>query len=336
PPFPPARDRAAWAAIRERLGEARVAEYIQKAEADAQRPIPALRATLYLDFKRTGERLGYETPQFARRAMLANLALAECLEYTGRFLDPLLDVVWAICEESSWSLPAHQIELTDMERPHIDLVASMTGLELAEFDLLLGAEMDPLVGKRIRYEVDRRLLTPYLTSHQWWWLYNTQRRRVNNWTAVCNANVVGAAIHLEPDVSRLAEIIARAARSLDDYLETFDIDGGSTEGPGYWSYGYGNYVVLAHLVEQRTNGRVNFLAGDQIYRISQFPARTLLSHNLFVNFSDCDRHVTITPSLLAFLARRLDLPQLMALARQQIGPTLRTMQENLIWELRNL
>ncbi|HLV37400.1 MAG TPA: heparinase II/III family protein [Spirillospora sp.] len=336
PPFPPARDRAAWAAIRERLGEARVAEYIQKAEADAQRPIPALPATLYLDFKRTGERLGYETPQFARRAMLANLALAECLEYTGRFLDPLLDVVWAICEESSWSLPAHQIELTDMERPHIDLVASMTGLELAEFDLLLGAEMDPLVGKRIRYEVDRRLLTPYLTSHQWWWLYNTQRRRVNNWTAVCNANVVGAAIHLEPDVSRLAEIIARAARSLDDYLETFDIDGGSTEGPGYWSYGYGNYVVLAHLVEQRTNGRVNFLAGDQIYRISQFPARTLLSHNLFVNFSDCDRHVTITPSLLAFLARRLDLPQLMALARQQIGPTLRTMQENLIWELRNL
>src|SRR5690606_853649 len=56
----------------------------------------------------------------------------------------------------------------------------------------------------------------------------------------------------------------------------------------------------------------------------------------FVNFSDCDRHVTITPSLLAFLARRLDLPQLIALARQQIGPTLRTMQENLIWELRNL
>src|SRR5690606_18281055 len=222
------------------------------------------------------------------------LALAECLEYKGRFLDALMNIVWAICEESSWAGPAHQHELADMERPYIDLFAATTGLELAEFDALLGAELDPLVGRRIRYEVNRRLFTPYLNGHQWWWLYKSQRRKVNNWTAVCNAGVVGAALYLEPDMSRLAEMIAKAARSLDDYLETFDADGGSTEGPGYWSYGFGNYVILAHLVEQRTNGRVNFLEGTQIHHISQFPARTLMGHNQFVNFSDCDRHLTIT------------------------------------------
>jgi hypothetical protein len=336
PPFPPARDRAAWEAVRARLGETRVQAYIEQAEADAQRPIPDLPATLWLQYKRNGDRQRYEQPLFERRAMLSSLALAECLEYQGRFLDPLLNIVWATCEESSWSLPAHQSELTDMNHHIIDLFASMTGLQLAEFDLLLGAEMDPLVGQRIRYEVNQRLLTPYLNSHEWWWLYNTQRRKVNNWTAVCNANVVGAALYLEPDVARLAEMIARAARSLDDYLETFDADGGSTEGPGYWSYGYGNYVVLAHLVEQRTNRRVNFLAGDHIRNISLFPARTLLSHNLFVNFSDCDRHISITPGLLAFLARRLDLPDLMALARQQTGPSIRTTRDNLTWDLRNL
>ena len=54
-------------------------------------------------------------------------------------------------------------------------------------------------------------------------------RPVNNWTAVCNAGVAGAAIYLEPDAARLAEILARAARSLDDYLSTFDEDGGSTK-----------------------------------------------------------------------------------------------------------
>ena len=67
--------------------------------------------------------------------------------------------------------------------------------------------------------------------HDWWWLYNTHLRRVNNWTAVCNAGVVGAALYLEPDLSRLAEMIARAARSMDDFLSTFDADGGSSEGP---------------------------------------------------------------------------------------------------------
>ena len=337
PPFPPARDRAAWAAVRERMGEKLVAKYIALAEEDAQSPIPHLLATQYLEFKRIGERLGYETPQFHRRQMLANLALAECLEYKGRFLDPLMNVVWAICEESSWAGPAHQHELTDMERPYIDLFAATTGLELAEFDMLLGAELDPLVGKRIRYEVNRRLFTPYLNSHQWWWLHKSQQRKVNNWTAVCNAGVVGAALYLEPDMSRLAEMIARAARSLDDYLETFDADGGSTEGPGYWSYGFGNYVILAHLVEQRTNGRINFLEGAQLHNISQFPARTLMGHDQFVNFSDCDRHLTITPSLLAFLSRRMNLPGLMALARHQDADhTVRTTRDNLIWELRNL
>lgn len=338
PPFPPASDREAWEKVRTELGAETVDRYIADGESCAEMEIPALPATLYLDFIRTGERLPFENPVSKRRQMLSCLALAECLEYQGRFLDPLLDLVWAICEESSWAYPAHQFYLADMTKPHIDLFATMTGRQLAEFNLLLGDEMDKLVGKRIRYEVNHRLFEPYLTPQRsWWWMYNTQERRTNNWNAVCNGNIVSAAIFLEEDNARLAEIIARAARSLDDYLETFDADGGSTEGPGYWSYGYGNYVLMAHLIEQRSNGRLNFLGTEQIYKISQFPARTILSHNLFVNFSDCDLHVSLRSTLLAFLARRLDLPELMALARQQPGDaTVRTTHEILPWGLRDI
>ena len=92
--------------------------------------------------------------------MLANLVLAECLEGKGRFLDPILDLAWAICEESSWVLPAHQTLLTDMQRPVIDLGSAMTSLMLAEMDALVGAQLDPLLGERIRYEVDRRSFVP--------------------------------------------------------------------------------------------------------------------------------------------------------------------------------
>ncbi|MCA9893054.1 MAG: hypothetical protein KC615_08720, partial [Anaerolineae bacterium] len=338
PPFPPASNRDAWNKVRSDLGEEKVARYIANGEACARMDIPALPATLYLDFKRTGERLPYENPVAKRRSMLRCLTLAECLEYEGRFLDPLLNLVWAICEESSWSYPAHQTELTDMTKPVIDLFATMTGRQLAEFDLLLGAELDDWVGHRIRYEVNRRLFEPYLTPHRpWWWMYNTRERRTNNWNAVCNGNIVSAAILLEDDNARLAEIIARAARSLDDYLETFDADGGSTEGPGYWSYGYGNYVLMAQLVEQRSNGQLEFLGSDQIRKISQFPARTVLSHNLFVNFSDCDMHVSLQPALLAFLSKRLDLPELMALARQQPSDEAdRVVHEILPWGLREI
>lgn len=317
PPFPSASDRPAWTAISQAIGQAAVVDIIRRAEEDAREPIPALPATLFLEYQRTGQREGYQQPRARRRSALTNLALAECLEGQGRFLDPLLDVAWAICEESSWVLPAHQTVLTDMAHPVIDLGVAMTALELAEMDLLLGSVLDPLVGKRIRYEVDRRCFTPYLTRHDHWWLYNTRLRQVNNWTAVCNGGVAGAAIYLEQDPSRLAEIIARAARSLDDYLATFDADGGSSEGPGYWSYGFGYYTILAHLVEHRTAGQVSLLDEPVIRQAAQFPLRTILSPGVYVNFSDCDPNVRFIAAHLAYLAKRLELPDLMRLARAQ-------------------
>ena len=332
PPFPSSADRAAWERVRETLGENRVSEVL--AEAEAATEVPALPATLYLEFSRAGSREGYEGPANLRREMLSNLALAECLEGEGRFLDPLLDVVWAICEESSWSWPAHQGDLADMGSPVIDLSVAMTALYLAELDLLLADRLDPALGRRIRYEVDRRCLAPYLARHDHWWLFDTPQRPVNNWTAVCNAGVAGAAIHLEPDAARLAEILARAARSLDDYLSTFDEDGGSSEGPAYWSYGFGYYTILAHLVGHRTNWKVDFFEGEHVRRISRFPSRTRLSPGLYVNFSDCDRHVGLIPSHLYYLSSRLDLPDLARLVGEQPGGGER--EAELTWALRDL
>jgi len=320
PPFPPAADRAAWEKLRDELEPERCAGILAHAQRYARTPVPALPATLYLEYARTGRREGYQDPMRVRRAMLASLALAECLEHEGRYLDPILDVAWAICEESSWSMPAHQTVLADVTHPVIDLAAAATALSLAELDLLLGDELDPALGKRIRDELDRRCFTPYLTRHDHWWLYNTALRNVNNWTAVCTAGVVGAAIYVEPDPARLAEILARAARSLDDYLDTFDPDGGSSEGPGYWSYGFGHYTLLAHLVEHRTDGQVSFFPDDRLRKIAEYPLRTQLSPGRYVPFSDCDPDVRFIPAQLAYLSRRLDIPDLMSLAHDQLRP----------------
>ncbi len=331
PPFPPASDRPAWQAIAKAAGAKTVSEIVARAEEAAQTPIPALPATLWLEFVRNGQREGFQEPRGKRRGMMSNLALAEALEGKGRFLDPLLNVVWAICEESSWSLPAHQHMLTDMERHHIDLGVAGTALELAEVDALLGAHLDPAVGKRIRYEINQRCFIPYLTRHDHWWLYNTTERMVNNWTAVCNAGVVGAAIYLEPDLCRLAEMIARAARSLDDYLLTFDADGGSTEGPGYWSYGFGHFTIIAQLVEQRTQGAISFWSEEVARKAAVFPLHTALTTDAWVNFSDCDRTIRFIPGHLTYLAQRLDVPELMKLARTQPTPW-----NGGTWALRNL
>lgn len=336
PPFPAATDRSAWDAIKEALGTEHVNRILVTAETTAHEPVPALPATLFLEFFRSGNRQGYETPWFRRREMMAELALAECLENQGRFLDPLLDVVWAICEESSWELPAHHIDLPDVERPTIGLFSALTGTQLAELVLLLGAKLHPLVEKRIRHEVDRRILTPFLTRHDFWWLHHTPDNTTCNWTAVCSGNVIAAAIYLERDQSRLAELISRGARSLDDYLETFDSDGGSTEGPGYWSFGFGNYVLAGHLVYQRTNGRIDFFADELVRKVALFPLRTMLSPNVFVSFSDCDPDITLPVPLLTFLARHYKVNGLMRLANMQRTKPSHRNNSELSWRLREL
>ena len=341
-PFPTIKDRAGWERIREKLDQQAEEDpapgkaLIQRAEEAARAPIPMLPASLWLECKRTGERQGYENPCYRRRLMMRDLLVGECLENMGRFIDPLMDVIWAICEESSWVMPAHHADLPVIDDPYIDLGAAMTAFELAETYAILHDVLPPEVGERIRYEVNQRVFTPYLARNDFWWLYSRRDHPVNNWTAVCNAGILAAAIYLETSPARLAAILAKGLRSLDDYLATFDEDGGSSEGPGYWTYGFGYYTLIAHLIEHRTAMQVRLFDGDFIRKVAAFPLRTVLSGSMYVNFSDAPRHAEFISAMLTYLARRLEIPGLLLLAHAQ--PTrwdqdLNWMLRSLVWDL---
>src|SRR5688572_5757280 len=82
-----------------------------------------MKATDFLEFARSGQRAGFEQKYFPRRYELSELVIAECVERKGRFLDAIINRVWAICEESSWALPAHMstqkagVGLPDISEP---------------------------------------------------------------------------------------------------------------------------------------------------------------------------------------------------------------------------
>jgi hypothetical protein len=310
PDFAPFPRGAAVAEVRARIGEAAVAQLLAAAEADVSAPIPALPAELYLEFLRNGSREGYEDAQRRRRNMLYRLTLAEWLEGRGRFTSAIENVAFARLEETNWAWPAHARTLDFPDRPTVDLAAAMTGLDLAELDYLLGDTLSAPLRARLRSETDRRTITPFLTRNDHWWLHTTPAKQVNNWTAVCVAGVVGAACYFETNLDRLAEIITRGLHSLADYLETFDSQGGSSEGPDYWSYGFGNFVVLAHLLAERTGGAIDLLNDPQVRDIAQFPVRTVLTQGLWASFSDSDSNPSFHPGLLSHLANRLGLPAL--------------------------
>ena len=81
---------------------------LKYAEGLLDKDIPMLLASVYREYVTNGNRSHYQDPYFLRRDMAVAFAVAEAYENKGRFTEKLMDVVWAIMEESSWIIPAHR------------------------------------------------------------------------------------------------------------------------------------------------------------------------------------------------------------------------------------
>ena len=227
-----------WASLPNEVKAALIAE----GEAALELSYPALTATAYLAYARTGDRAGFEADYFARRRMLNAFVLAECAEGQGRFLDRIVDGVGLISEESGWQLPAHnsyerggkRLALPDPDRPVIDLFAAETGALLAVVAQLLGPALHPEVVSRIDRELEHRIYRPYL-DHHFWWMGNGDEP-MNNWTVWCTQNVLLSVFTRPTSEEMRRAVVAKAARSLDAFLKDYGEDGACEEGVLYYGH----------------------------------------------------------------------------------------------------
>ncbi len=113
---------------------------------------------------------------------------------------------------------------------------------------------------------------------------------------------------MERDVNLIVDLLLAARQPLHTFLSGFTADGGCSEGPGYWAYGFGMFCLLNEQLETRTGGAFSLLENmPNVQAIAQYgPAMSLMGPRL-VNFSDCDpgRHI-LSPSLLTYLGSRLN------------------------------
>lgn len=266
----PATDRGAWnrlAALPEAAG------ILRDAEQALHTPPPDLPDDLYLEFTTTGNRRNYERPYGQRSQRLAALLLAECLEDKGRFLPALERDLLAVCDERSWTMPAHDADLGNFNgtRLTIDLGSSARGWLLAEVESWLGHRLTPAVRERLHSEVRRRVLDPYLhavrsgnTNGNWWMRCN------NNWNAVCSAGVACCALALLEPREERALVLAATEVSHPFFIGGFTDDGYCSEGMGYWNYGFGHYVMMGLAVRAATDGRLDVFKGDKLRRIAAY------------------------------------------------------------------
>lgn len=319
-PFPPASDRAAYEALPAELR----AEVIREGETCLGYDYPAIRATDYMRFKRTGNRTAYEEVYFARRGALCSLAAAECVEHQGRFLDDIVNGIFAVCEESGWQLPPHnsylrsepQHLLPDAARPVLDLFACETGALLACVEYALGAELDafePCITRRIRCELRQRILTPYLTGHFWWMGGGTEE--MCNWTAWCTQNVLLTAFLSDCGEGQRQAVLAQAAASCDYFLKDYGEDGCCDEGPQYFRHAGLCLGASLELMNAVTGGAfAELFCNDKIRNLGMYIVNLHAAGKYYFNFADCSA-VAGRCSVREYLfGKQMHLPVLCAFA----------------------
>lgn len=292
-PCPASTDREAWKKVPEEIR----AQLVKNGETHLGYRHPVIQATDFMDFSRTGNRERYQTLLFARRMVLNDLVLAECVEGEGRFLDDIINAVFLICEESAWQLPAHnsyirdtpQFLLPDVTRPVVDLFAAETGAVLGVTEYLLRdafANVSPAISIAINDNLEKRIFRPYLEEHFWW--MGDGKSHMNNWTSWCTQNVLLAAFTRETPLVREREIFEKSCRSLDYFLAEYGIDGCCDEGAQYYRHaGLTLFNALEVLNGITNNAFFSVFEQEKVRNIASYILNAHVDGEYYVNFADC-------------------------------------------------
>ncbi len=251
----------------------------------------------YMLFFKEGSRKDFEKSYFDRRRYLNSCAaLALLYPENTEYLTRLQDIIWAICDEYSWVLPAHAKSGTECDTDTIDLFAAETAFALSEISYLLHDRLEPLILSRIKTEVKRRVTDVYMRTVSFW---ETDR---GNWAGVCMSHVAGTLIY--NDAALFEELKPRIDKTFEYFLGGFGADGACAEGIGYWQYGFGSFVCFADLAFEYSNGKYDYLKGDKIKSIAMFLQRCVIGENMTVSFADCDSEDSVNITLMNMLKRK--------------------------------
>lgn len=307
-----------------------------------------LTASQYMAFARTGDRGVMERPYFQRRRKLIAALMGAFIAGSEADLDSVADGLWLICEESSWVVSAHNggehdgvkkrapLPLPDPNAPYVDLFAAQTAMILSLTCQLLAKKLDnisPLLRRRVRDEIERRVLIPFETRDDFWWM-GIIRKNLCNWTPWIVSDVMLAACAWLDDRDRLCALLTRGCGMLDRYLDCIPADGGCDEGVGYWNMAGGAVLDCLDLLERVTGGKLALWSDEKLRNILRFPMKMWLGGDWFANFGDCDAKPEIPGERLQFAGEKLNEAGMIAFgARFHAGATAAIMDTPQLWRL---
>lgn len=291
--YPDYSDRAGWDQF---LGEYKD-DYIRKGEAFLNYEWKVVKATDYLEFGRSGDRDIMQNPFNKNNSAIGALFMAEMAEGKGRFIDQIINGVFASCEMTTWALSAH-LGLQEIGgcfpnyKEHvIDLGSGNLASQLSWIYYFLKPSFDkvnPLISDRLRHELQVRILDTYMNEDHFWWMafHLKPGGLVNNWNPWCNFNVLQCFFLLENDRDKLAKAVYRTMTSVDHFINYTHQDGACEEGPSYWGHAAGKMYDYLQMLYDGTGGKISVFDQPIVKNMGEYIARSYVGNGWVVNFAD--------------------------------------------------
>lgn len=258
---------------------------------------PSLLATKYLEYKTDGNRTRYEDDINKRRSVVAQLVIGELVERKGRFIPQIANGLWLMMEESTWVSPAHivvqksGIGLPDPQDDYIDLGAGRVAADLATIYLLLENDLNqisPMMTKKLKAVLQNRIVNPYLSRDDFWWMALQPNTMVNNWNIWINTNVLKVALLVEENPAKLRKILQKLTRSADKFIDSYAEDGACEEGPSYWVHAGGELGQMLSWLEDVSDGEITFKENRKLFNIGNYILNSHIYGNKYINFADAE------------------------------------------------
>ena len=269
-----------------------IPDVVKTAESYLDYGWPVIKATDFMEFKKSGNRAIMEKIHFERRSAVMHLVFGELCENKGRFIPQIVNALFTLCEETYWGLSAHWFgepqNIPPVEDPYIDLFAAETAEHLASACYLLrGPLLDfcPEILTRVEYELEKRIKNQYLIHEDYSWM--GRERRPNNWNPWILSNVLTVFLLTEKDKSVLYRALNKMFCEIQYYYDGLPDDGGCDEGADYWSRAGASLYEFVYLLKISTCGKLNLFDDVKLRLIGEYMKKVHIRDSYFVCFADC-------------------------------------------------
>ena len=238
-------------------------------------PIQRLDWSAIQEYHRTGK---WHDGEIIYNALgrIQDQALALWLDHPSADAARLEETLWAFCDFALW-MPQECAKLHEA-----DLFSTQCGAVLSELLLAVGNRLAPQVVRRVSQRIEERCLAAALD----WRNLPIWMCRRNNWNHVCFSNVIQTALHRMKEPRPLASLLVLCTHMMEFGMTGFSEDGGCSEGPMYWGYGFGHFLEAAIVLREVSGGLLNLMDSKHAQRIARYPLAVWLDGSDRCLFSD--------------------------------------------------